>query len=174
MFKAVFKIISICSFLKSGILDLFYVDIEIKIKTKIIDKLLKDSNNSEHLLLYNLYTHIESNKDSGLFNLKLFDSIQNAYLKQIEKLESLYGRFNVKLDELKKKDLNTNIIKSLGYGYKTNRAFISTQGFKYNDKLVDLSKCIIKPKSNYSSIFFYTNLTWSGKINIMICSPYLT
>jgi HrpA-like RNA helicase len=173
VFKAVFKIISICSFLKSGIFDLFYGDIEIEIKTKIIDKLIKDSDNSEHLLLYNLYKYIESNKDLGIFNLKLFDSIQNAYSRQIEKLESLYERFNIKLDEFKKKDLNTNIIKSLAYGYKTNRAFKSSQGFKYNDKVVDLSKCIIKPKSNYSSIFFYTNLTWSGKINIMICSPYL-
>ena len=105
--------------------------------------------------------------------MELFDSIQNAYSRQIDKLESLYRRFNIKLDKINKKDFNTNIIKSLGYGYKTNQAIKSSQGYKYNDKLVDLSKCIIKPKPNFQSIFFYTNLTWSGKLNIMICSPYL-
>lgn len=173
VFKAVFKVISICSFLKSGILDLFYEDIEIEIKNKITNKLIKESDNSEHLFSYNLYKYIESNKDSGIFNLELFDSIQNAYSRQIEKLESLYERFDIKLDEIKKKDLKTNIINSLAYGYKTNRAFKSSQGFKYNDKLVDLGKCLIKPQPNISSIFFYTNLSWSGKLNIMICSPYL-
>jgi pre-mRNA-splicing factor ATP-dependent RNA helicase DHX15/PRP43 len=173
VFKAVFKVISICSFLKSGILDLFYEDVEIEIKTKIINKLIKESNNSEHLLLYNLYKHIESNKDSGIFNLELFDSIQNAYLRQIEKLESLYERFDIKLDEIKKKDLKTNITNSLAYGYKTNRAFKSSQGYKFNDKLVDFTKCFIKPIPNTPSIFYYTNLSWSGKLNIMIISPYL-
>jgi HrpA-like RNA helicase len=173
VFVGVFKIISICSFLKSGILDLFYEDVDSNIKTKLINKLVGSSDNSEHLLLYNLYKHIESNKNSGIFNLELFDSIQNAYSRQIEKLKSLYEKFDIKLSEIKKKDFNTNIIKALGYGYKTNRAFKSSQGFKFNDKLVDLSRCIIKPKQNFTSVFFYTNLSWSGKLNIMICSQYL-
>jgi hypothetical protein len=96
----------------------------------LFNKLINSSDNSEHLLLYNLYKYIESNKDSGIFNLELFDSIQNAYSRQIEKLKSLYERFDIKLDEIKKKDFNTNIIKSLAYGYKSNRAFKSLQGFK--------------------------------------------
>lgn len=172
VFKAVFKIISICAFLKSGITDLFYEDIDEQVKFKTINKLVADSDNSEHLLLYNLYKTIESNKDSGIYNLELFDSIQNAYSRQIDKLESLYSRFDIKIEEVKKKDMKTNIINSLGYGFKTNRAFKSSQGFKYEDKLVDLTKCIIKPKQNLSSIYFYSNLSWSGKLNLMICSPY--
>ena len=177
VFKIVFKIISICSFLKSGIMDLFYEDIDEQIKTKIVNKLISESENSEHLLLYNLYKKIDSSKDfgkdSGIFNLELFDSIQNAYSRQIEKLESIYLKFDIKINNVKKKDLKSNIINSLAFGYKTNRAFKSSKGFKYNDILVDLGKCIIKPKQNTSSIFFYTNLAWSGKLNLMICSPYL-
>lgn len=173
VFKAVFKIISICSYLKSGIDDLFYDDINLNDKNKLLLKLLKKSDNSEHLLLYNLYMYISKNKNSGIFNIELYDNINNIYSKQIEKLELIYSRYNIKLNEVKKKNFETNIINSFGYGYKSNRAFKSSQGYKYNDKLVDLNKCIVKFKPTVSSIIFYSNLNWSGKLNLMICSPYL-
>jgi len=173
VFKGVFKIISICSFLKSGISDLFYDDIDQSVKNKLIQKLSNESNNSEHLLLYNLYKYIESNKNIGIFNLDLFNSIQNTYSRQIDKLTGLFERFNIKIDDIKKKTFNINLINSLAYGYKLNRAFKSSKGYKYNDKLVDLSKCVFSNKLNNSSIFFYSNLMWGGKLNIMICSEYL-
>ena len=173
IFKIVFKIITIYSFLKSSPMNLFNDDIDDKIKNKIITKLLTNSNNSEHILLYNLYKYIELNKNSGLFNLELYDNITNAYLRQIDKLEHIYKNYNIKIDKIKKKDMNINIINSFGYGYKFNRAFKSSRGFTYNDKLVDLSKSLIKFEQNVSSIIFYTNLFWFGKLNITICSPYL-
>lgn len=173
VFKAVFKIISICSFLKSGIDDLFYDDVEDMIKNKIITKLFAKSDNSEHVLLYNLYKYIEKNKNSGIFNLELFDSIQSVYSRQLEKLERIYSRYNIKLDEIKKKDFETNIINSFGYGYKSNRAFKSSQGYKFNGLLVDFKKSAIKPNDKINSIIFYSNLYLSGKLNISICSPYL-
>lgn len=173
VFKAVFKIISICSFLKSGIDNLFYDDVDNEIKNKIISKLFAKSDNSEHVLLYELYKYIETNKNSGLFNIELFDSIQSAYSRQLEKLEKIYSKYNIKLYEVKKKDFNTNIINSFGYGYKSNRAFKSSQGYKFNGVLVDLKKSIIKPNEKINSIIFYSNLNWSGRLNLIICSPYL-
>jgi len=173
VFKAVFKIISICSFLKSGPDDLFNTDIDKSIKLNLYKKLIDNSNNSEHVLLYNFYKHIDSNKDSGLFNLELFGSIENAYTRQLDKIESIYSRFDIKIDNLTKKDFNTNIINSFGHGYKSNRAFKSNQIYKYSDKPVDLSKCILKDKLYTPSIIFYSNILWSGKLSIMICSPYL-
>lgn len=173
VFKAVFKIITICSFLKSGIDNLFYEDVKKDIKNKIIKKIFDESDNSEHLLLYNLYKYIETNKTSGLFNLELFDSIQYAYSKQLDKLEYIYSRYNIQVDEIKKKDFNTNIINSFGYGYKFNRAFRSSNGYKFNGILVNLNKSIIYTDNVPHSIIFYSNLHWSGKLNISICSPYL-
>lgn len=173
VFKAVFKIISICSFLKSGIDNLFYKDIEKEVKNKIIAKLFAKSNNSEHVLLYNLYDHIKNNADSGIFNLKLIDTIEFTYSRQLEKLEKIYSIYDIKLDEIKKKDFNTNIINSFGYGYKFNRAFKSSKGYKFNGILVDLNKSIIKQGDKVNSIIFYSNLNWSGRLNILICSPYL-
>lgn len=177
VFKAVFKIISICSYLKSGIDDLFYDDVDKNIKKNLIGRILKQSENSEHVLLFNLFKHIESNKDSGIFDLELYDSITNIYSRQIDKLEYLYSRYNIPLDtQIVKKDFLTNIINSFSYGYKTNRAFKSSQGYKYNGMLVDLSKCVIKFNSNPNppnSIIFYSNLNWSGRLNLTICSPYL-
>jgi len=173
VFKAVFKIISICSFLKSGIDNLFYEDIEKEVKNKIITKLFAKSENSEHVLLYNLYKYIDENKNSGIFNLELINSIQSAYLRQLEKLENIYSRYDIKLLEVKKKDFNTNIINSFCYGYKSNRAFKSSKGYKFNEMLVDLNKSFIKQGEKVNSIIFYSNLNWSGKLNITICSPYL-
>ena len=173
-FKEVFKIISVCSFLKSGIDNLFYEDIDKQIKNKIIKKLFNNSNNSEHVLIYNLYKYIEENKNSGIFNMKLFDSIQSAYSRQLNKLENIYSRYNIKLDEIINKDFNTNIINSFGFGYKSNRVYKSSKGYKFNGLLVDLNKSIIKPGNNKTnSIIFYSNLYWSCKLNLVICSPYL-
>ena len=173
VFNGVFKIISICSFLKTGILDFFYDDIDTNVKTKIINKLIKESDNSEHLLLYYLYKYIGTNKNTGIFNLELYDLIHNTYQRQFDKIDSLFKKFNIKLDKINKKNFNTNIVKSFSYGYKSNRAFKSSNGYKYNDKLIDLSKCIIKPNNDISCIFFYSNLSWVGKLNVMICSHYL-
>ena len=172
LFQDVFKIISICSFLKTGIYDLFYDKNDFNVK-KIINKLVKISKDSEHLFLHHLYKYIETNTEKGIFNFELIKSINNAYSRQIDKIESLYKKFNIKLNNLNKNNLETNIIKSLGYGYKYNSIFKSAHGYKFNDKLVDLSKCIIQPQKNCSTLFFYTNLSWSEKLYVMICSPYL-
>jgi HrpA-like RNA helicase len=173
VFKAVFKVISICSCLKSGINNLFNDDVDKRIITKLIDKLTLKSFNSEHVLLYNLFKFIAEHKNSGMFNLELINKIDIIYSRQIDRLEQMYSKFDIKLNEVKKKNFETNIIYSFGFGYKSNRAFKSSKGFKYNGILVDLSKCIIKFKPTTNSIIFYSNLNWSGQLNIMICSPYL-
>ena len=173
VFKEVFKIISICSFIKSGVNDFFNKDIDSNIKNNLIKKIFAESENSEHLLLLNLYKYIELNKSSGNFQLELFNSIHNAYSKQIDKLDSSYKHFNIELKDINKKDLNTNIINSFGYGYKTNRAFRTGSIYKYNDIPIDLTKTIIKLNQSISTIIFYSNLNWANKLNIMICSQYL-
>lgn len=175
VFKAVFKIITICSFLKSSPLDLFNEDVETQIKSNIINKLVKISNDSEHVLLYNLYLEISKKKDSGIFEIELYDTIYKTYHSQITRLESMYEKFNIKIDGIVKKDLNTNIINSFGYGYKHNRAKMSkhTPKYEYNGIPVDMSKCLVKINPNVKFIIFYSNLYWSGRLNVMICSPYL-
>jgi HrpA-like RNA helicase len=173
VFKDVFKIICICSFLKSGIDNLFYTDIDKKVKKKIISKLIVKSDNSEHILLFNLLKYIEKNKNSGLFNIELLELILLTYSRQIEKLDYVYSKFNIKLNDILNTDTNSNIINSFSFGYKSNRAFKTSKGFKYNDKLVDLSKCVINFSNSINSIIFYSNLYWSNKLNLIICSPYL-
>jgi len=58
VFKAVLKVISICSHLKSGLSDLFNDDVDEKIKNKLIDKFVLKSSNSEHVLLYNFFKYV--------------------------------------------------------------------------------------------------------------------
>jgi hypothetical protein len=143
-----------------------------------LSKLSKVSNNSEHILLYNLFKYISNNKSSGMFNLELYDMIENAYNKQIDKLEQIYSKYDYVLNDItKKKETKTNIIASFCYGYKTNRAFKTNNNYKFNDLKVDLSKCYFKKDfteiSSISSIIFYTNIYIQNKLNIMICSPYI-
>jgi HrpA-like RNA helicase len=171
MFKIVFEIITICSLIKSGPMDLFSSSLDKFAREKIIKKL--KSNESEHVLLYNLYNYVESDKSS--FDIGLYESIKNHYAKNMDKISKLYTRFDIKIDEINIKDFETNIINSFSYGYKSNRAFKTSDSniFRFNGMKIDLSKSknVVKPKSN--SIIFYSNLLWNGKLNIMICSPYL-
>lgn len=172
VFSDVFVIITICSLLKSGPEDLVNKDIEQSIKTKLFKKLLTNSNSSEHVFLLNLYKHIGRDKNSGIFNLELFYGIQKIIEKQYDKIKSIYSRFDYGI-KVTKKNLNTNIINSFGYGYKFNRAFKSGDKYRYLDKQVDLTKCIVVNELTSPAIIFYTNLQWFGKLSLMICSPYL-
>ena len=174
IFKIVFKIICICSLLKSSPIELFNDDVEAKIISNMVKKHAEKSNESEHVLLYNLYSEAKNNKDSGIFNIELCNKINKIYHSQIKKLESLYALYNIKIDKIKKNEnSNHNIINSFGYGYKFNLAKKSGQIYKYNGLRVETSKCLIKINPNVESIIFYSNLYWSGKLNISICSPYL-
>ena len=173
VFKTVFKIICAQSYLKHGLSDFFHSNIDEKKRDKIIKKLYNSSNNSEHLLVYNLFTHIESNKDSSIFNLKLFNDINKLYDNQIEKMEKIFNKRKIILEDINKKEnINHNVICAFNYGLKSNRAFKSGSGFKYNNTLCDLSKSVFK-FDKYSSIVFYSNLFINGKLNISIISPWL-
>jgi pre-mRNA-splicing factor ATP-dependent RNA helicase DHX15/PRP43 len=177
VFKNVFKIISIQSLLKHGIKDFFYKDIEDNVRDRIIKDLSKQSDNSEHILLLKIYEYIQNNRDESIFDLKLFHNIKRIFSNQINKITKLYEKFNIMLENenigaKESNSINIHSIHSLNYGYKTNRSFKSAGKFKYNNMQADLSKGVMR-FDKFTSIIFYTNLYMSGKLNIMICSPYL-
>jgi len=172
VFKKVFKIICIQSFLKHGISDFFNNDINNNQKDKILKKIVNDCENSEHLLIYELYKYIEKNKENGLFDMGLFNDITRLYDNQIEKIEKIFKKKNVEIKDIQKTEMSFNIICSFNYGLKSNRAFKTSNGFKYNEVICDLSKSTLK-FDKYSSIVFYSNLFINGKLNISIVSPWL-
>jgi len=172
VFKKVFKIICIQSYLKHGLSDFFHNDVSDEKKEKIIKKSTMDCNNSEHLLLYKMYDYIDKNKNSGLFDIKLFNDIEKLYGNQIEKTEKIFKKYDVKIEDIKKKEMNYNIICAFNYGLKSNRAFRTGGNYKYNNIVCDLSKCVFK-YDKYSSIIFYSNLYINNKLNITIVSPWL-
>jgi pre-mRNA-splicing factor ATP-dependent RNA helicase DHX15/PRP43 len=171
VFKKVFKIISICSFLKSGINDFFYEDIDKNKKNNILKELKNNSSNSEHILLLQLYKYIEDNQNIGIFNIQLFKKIEQIYSNQIDKLEKLYNKYDIKID-VNKKDLDKNIIQAFNFGYKEFRAYRVGNEFKYNGLKCNLDKAEFK-FTNFSSIIFYSNINVNNKFNISICSPYI-
>jgi HrpA-like RNA helicase len=171
-FKSVFKIICIQSLLKHGVSDFFHGNISDKKKDKIIKKLISGCANSEHLLLEKMYKYIEENKNAGLFNIKLFNAVTKLYDSQIEKMEKVFKKSDIKIESIIKKDMNYNMICAFNYGLKTNRAFKSGGKYKYNGVTCDLSKCAFN-YGKYSSIVFYSNLYMSGKLNVSIVSPWL-
>ena len=212
IFKYTFKLICICSLIKSGPLDLFNPNIDFdsnlnsnsksnsksksksnsnKTKTnddlkkkalKLIDSIKKNCLNSEHLFIHYLYKHIKANcdkkskKSTKLFNMELFESVENLYKRNVNKLFSLYSKFNIKIDNVNQKDFDSNIIYSFNYGYKLNMAKFSKSksNFYYNGTQADLKKCLFADKLiRYPNIIFSSNLNWENKLNIIICSPYL-
>ena len=173
LFKDVFMIICICNNLKKGVNDFFYSDIHYKKRNSLLDTFSKNTEKSEHVLLLNLFNHIKSDVKKGIFNLKLVDSINSLFNKQYEKIKKLYDEHKVKLDEVKiDKNHTKNIIYCFNYGYRINKAYRSGNIFKYNDTICDLSKTFFNYKKE-NSIIFYLNLFINGKLNVMICSPYL-
>ena len=172
MFIKVFKIICIQSYLKHGLSDFFHSNIDDEKKEKTIKKSMSGCDNSEHILLYKMYEYIDENKDAGLFNIKLFNDITKLYDGQINKMEKIFKKFDVKIENIVKKEMNYNIICAFNYGLKSNRAFKTGGNFKYNDTMCDLSKCMFK-YDKYTSIIFYSNLYINGKLNISIISPWL-
>lgn len=172
VFKKVFKIICIQSYLKHGLSDFFHTNIDDKKKNKIIEKFTSGCNNSEHLLLYKIYEYILENRNASLFDIKLFNDIGKIYDNQIEKMEKIFKKYDIKIEDIVKKEMNYNVICAFNYGLKLNRAFKSGGNYKYNDMICDLSKCAFK-YDKYTSIVFYSNLYINGKLNITIVSPWL-
>ena len=171
VFKKVFKIICIQSFLKHGYSDLFHSNIEKDEQKKIVSKLLDDCEDSDHLLIYNLYKHIENNKNSAKYDIRLFNDITRLYDNQIDKMERIFNKRNVKIEDISKKEMAHNIICSFNYGLSNTRSFKTNDGFKFNGMTCDLSKSLFK-YNKYSSIVFYSNLFINGKLNVTIVSPW--
>ncbi len=172
VFKKVFKIISICSFIKSGPEDFFYQDINPATKTNILNRFKKTSSDSEHILLYQIFKFIESDPNESIFNLELYKQIDQVYTNQIDKITRIFDKFNIKLSDIEKKDIDTNIICAFNYGYSANRAFRRGRDFKYYNQTCNLDRAVFD-YSKYSSITFYSNVLVNGKFNVGICSPYL-
>jgi hypothetical protein len=88
-------------------------------------------------------------------------------------MEKIFDKRKIILEDINKKnELSYNVICAFNYGLKSNRAFRSGSGFKYNNALCDLSKSVFK-FDKYPSIVFYSNLFINGKLNISIVSPWL-
>lgn len=172
VFKIVFKVVCALSFLKHGISDFFHSDIDDKDKDRIIKKLIKNSHNSEHLLVYELCEYIGSDKDSSLFDIRLYNEITKLYDNQIGKIEKTFKKYNIELPDIEKKEMSYNVISSFNYGLKSNRVFRTGSGFKYNGVLCDLSKSVFK-FDKYPSIVFYSNLFINGKLSVSVISPWL-
>jgi pre-mRNA-splicing factor ATP-dependent RNA helicase DHX15/PRP43 len=173
LFKDVFMIICICTNLKKGIKDFFYDDIPTKKRDTILDSFAGNAEKSEHVLLLNLFNHVQNGVKKGIFNFGLVDSINKLFNKQYEKIKKLFDQHQVKLDDVKiDKNHTKNIIYCFNYGYRANKAYRSGGIFKYNDTVCDLSKSHFDYKKE-NSLIFYLNLYISGRLNIMICSPFL-
>jgi pre-mRNA-splicing factor ATP-dependent RNA helicase DHX15/PRP43 len=173
VFTKVFYIICIKSYLKHGINDFFCSDTDDKDKNKIIKKISANCNNSEHLLLYHFFEYIQKNEYSGLFNMDLINNIKKLFNNQFTKIQKLFKKFNINLEEnIQKKKSNVEIICAFNYGLKSNKTFKSKDNFKYNGMICDISKSIFN-YDNYSSIVFSSNLFMNGKLNISIISPWL-
>ncbi len=172
VFRKVFRIITICSYLKSGVDDFFYKDIDEKKKAKILNKFAEPAYNSDHLLLYFIYKYIEEKQDESIFNIELFRQIETVYKNQVNKLVKIYEKYNIRLGNIKQDETELNIIYSFNFGFKEWRAFRSGGEFKFNGMTCDTSKSPFD-FNKFSSIIFYSNIYVSNKFNVSIVSPYL-
>ena len=180
VFYKVFNIICIYSLLKKSIDDLFFDDIDIRKKNEIIKNLSRNCDNSEHLLLYNIYKEIEENKNNNkVFNVKLFHDIKRSYESQKHRVHQLYHQFKplIKTKENVSRELsNKNIILSFNYGFKNYVAKKKGAEKKGGVFVFNKTPCELKSTlkfDNFKAIIFYLNVFVSGKLNLNIISPYI-
>jgi len=175
VFYKVFNIICIYSLLKKSIDDLFFDDINISKKNEIIKNLSRNCDNSEHLLLYNIYKEIESNKNNNkIFNINLFNDIKKTYESQKHRIHQLYHQFRplIKTKENVSRELsNKNVILSFNYGFKNYVAKKKSGGFVFNKIPCELKSTL--KFDNFKAVIFYLNVFVSGKLNLNIISPYI-
>jgi HrpA-like RNA helicase len=175
IFKKVFTIICIQSFLSHGINDYFHKNANKKKIKQVIQKLINNCLGSEHVLIYKLYKYAMSNRQTNIFDMKLINNITKLYDNQINGIERAFNYFKIILDNIHtvtNKKSSHFIICSFNFGLKSSRAFKSEGKFKYNNSICDLSRSLFK-FNNYSSIVFYSNLFINGKLNVNIVSPWL-
>ena len=175
VFYKVFNIICIYSILKKSIDDLFFEDIDMRKKNDIIKNLSRNCDNSEHLLLYNIYKEIEENKNNNkVFNIRLFHDIKKLYESQKHKLHQMYHRFRplIKTKENVSRELsNKNIILSFNYGFKNYVAQKKKGGFVFNKTSCELKSTL--KFDNFKAVIFYLNVFVNGKLNLNVISPYI-
>jgi len=177
-FTNVYLIIIICNYLKNGIDDFFNSELDESLlieKKLLLKKLFKNSLDSEHILLLNLYNHIISDVDNILFNNNFVNNITKIFNTKLQQLLFVYNKFNIKISNIKKisnNDSRSNIIYCFNFGYINNRSFRSKNKFIYNNLTCNITNTTIK-FDKYSSIIFYFNVFINGKLNISICSPFL-
>ena len=161
--------------LKKSVNDLFFKDINFRKRDEILKRLSNDCDNSEHLLLYKIYSEIEENKNNNkVFNIRLFNDITKLYENQKDRTHQLFHRFRpiikTKTDVTKELS-NMNVILSFNYGFKSFVATKKNKGFVFNKLPCELNS--ILKFDNFNAIIYYLNVFINGKLNINIISPYI-
>ena len=84
--------------------------------SKIAKEIMKDSNNSDHVFIYNVFKRFNKmdGKNNKVFNISTLKSIQKLFEYQKKTLYSLYKRFDYKLYNNNKNN-NNNKNKKGGY-----------------------------------------------------------
>ena len=168
LFKKTFLIISIYNNIKK-IDDLFYRDIKIRDKQNILNDIKRKCNNSEHILLLELYNYIYENNDDDLFNKVLIKKILKDYKSQLHKILPIFKLQEIKIEDLKISNIdNENIINSFNFGYKSYTAHKKNGKFLFNNLKCD-TKNVINLK-NIENIIFCKNTYVNGKLYISILS----
>ncbi len=177
IFKKTLIIIIIQSLLKKNIDEFFYKTNDKNTKNKIkqiYNEILKECNDSEHVLLYKLYEHSKINELNELFNKKFIENISLLYKKQKNKLFDLYKKSDIKIPIKNSENESDNIIMSFNHGYQFNIAHKKNNDFNYNGIEWNSSLSQAKFKyEKYSAIIFYSNIFYNKRLNISIISPFI-
>lgn len=166
LFRKVFLIICVIEKLKNGIKDLFFEDIDNNIIKKTIRKI--NSQNSEFILLYELFNIIAEDRDNSIFDIKMYDSIKRLYNNNLYKIHSVYRRKNYKYEVEEFEDDYDKIIECFHHGFGTNVATKKKDKFYFNkmeckfDSYIDTSKL--------DKIIFYSNILIQNKLIISTIS----
>ena len=168
LFNRTFLIISIYNNIKK-IDDLFYRDVRKEDKKKILDNIKRKCNDSEHILLLELYNYIYENNDDDLFNTLLIKKILKDYKSQLHKILPIFKYAALKIEDIEiSNNDNENIINSFNFGYKSYTAHKKNGKFIFNNLKCD-TKSIINLK-NIENIIFCKNTYVNEKLYISILS----
>ena len=140
---------------------------------EIIEDIMKNCLNSEHILLMKIYKKfLKDQKNNKIFNVSLMKSIASDFDKLYKKLHSIFHNYRIKINTTNFDKNDKKIIACFNHGFRDNMIQNKNNKIYFNNIVCDTIKSFVNTEKITDAIF-YTNVSVKNRLYLSIISPYI-